>query len=468
MLSKRAGFAAPPLRGGRGGVEPDPMGSSAFGTSSTWGETRRGLRVSPAVVYGTFVGTRGASLLGALSLGFCLLVSARAAAKPNTHAPAISTWDARASSVVAGLGRAVSGEGAFSFTSYNANFSSTNGVLSAQFGVHYMTFTSDASAPVARGVSASGVALISLPLASRYENGVPRSSFAFYIGGVPTAMFSGQLNFISVPLVLGVGLPISPSPVVTFRPWVELSPGLNFDTRIDAVSTEAAIQAAMDGNLTREEVEDLVEEGLNIQRETTVGKRAGLSASVHLGERVDIDGNVMLGAGHAGALSLGAALVFRWDAMVHELDRSARRDDDGDESCAQLAARYHRQCRLRRDPGRAAPSRRSGADPRRRREPAPASGELRSRDSYRTPPGSAPRVAPPAEFPRIATPGAGSPPPSAAPAPAAPAGSTSAPATKKAAPSSPPAASPAPSPPAVTRPKPGELPPLQAAPPRTP
>jgi hypothetical protein len=363
--------------------------------------------------------------------------------------------------VVVGLGRAVSGEGSFSFTSYNANFSSTNGVLSAQFGVHYVTLKRDDSGPVARGVSAGGVALISLPLASRFENGVPKSSFAFYVGGVPTAMFSGQLNFISVPLVLGVGLPLSPSPYFTVRPWVELSPGLNFDTRIDAVSTDAAVQAAMDGTLTRDEVEDLVEEGLHIERKTTVGKRAGLSLALHLGERVDIDANLMLGAGHPGALSLGAALVFRWDAMVHDLDRADRRDRSGAEasgaeSCVEIAARYYRQCPLRREPG-ARPRRPSAPDPRRRQPASP--GAAGSPYPSSTPaPVSAPRAAPPT----------GSSAPGAMPTPSAPAGSTSGtPATKKPASNQAPppnAASPAP----ATRPKPGDLPPLQAAPPRTP
>src|SRR5688572_7808253 len=43
----RAGFAGPRCAGeGRG--EPGQMGTSAFGTSSTSGETRRGLRVSPS------------------------------------------------------------------------------------------------------------------------------------------------------------------------------------------------------------------------------------------------------------------------------------------------------------------------------------------------------------------------------------------------------------------------------------
>jgi hypothetical protein len=368
---------------------------------------------------------RAARALGAVVA--TLLVSLAAEALPNTHAPAISTWDPRASSVVFGLGRAMSGDGSFTFTSYNANFSSTNGVLSAQFGAHYITFVDTEGGPTARGASASGVALISLPLASRFDNGVPRSAFAFYVGGVPTAMFSGQLNYISVPLVLGVGIPLSPSRYLTFRPWVELSPGLNFDTHIQGVSTDEAIQAAMDGTLTQEEVEDLVEEGLDIQRETTVGKRAGLSIAAHLGERVDFDVNLMLGAGHPGALSLGAGLVVRWDALVHELGRERDRTDgeragDGEtdaaaarESCAALAVRYHRTCRLRR-------------------------------------PATAPARAAPPKAPHART------------SPVRPKTTRS----KKPAPSAPvQPVRPAPVPP-PQRGQPGELPPLQAAPPRTP
>jgi hypothetical protein len=375
-----------------------------------------------------------------------------AQARPNTHAPAISTWDPRASSVVLGLGRSMSGDGALTFTSYNANFSSTNGVLSAQFGVHYMTFKEGDESPTARGVSAGGVALVSLPLSSRFENGVPGSAFAFYVGGVPTAMFSGQLNFISVPLVLGVGLPFSPSPYVTFRPWVELSPGLNFDTDIQPVVTNEVIQAAMDGTLTRDEVEALVEDGLNIQRDTTVGKRAGLSFALHLGERVDIDLNMMIGAGHPGAISLGGGLVFRWDAMVAKLDRE--RDAD-DEDCAAIAARYHRTCSARRPaPGGVAPAR--GGAPRR----APLPNGVRSREPYRAPAPGRPTTVAPAPPPTRAAPSPSRPAPSSA-APA-PVGSPT-PAARKPAPAAP-ATPPAP----VTRPRVDELPPLQAAPPRSP
>lgn len=395
----------------------------------------------------------GHGLRGVIALCFGAVVFAPAAshARPNTHGPSISTWDARASSVVLGLTRAVSGTGAFSALSYNANFSSTNGVLSAQFGVHYLTYQNAEGAPVARGASAGGVALLSLPLSDRFENGVPRSSFAFYIGGVPTALYAGEENFVSVPLVLGVGVPFSPTPFITLRPWVELSPGLNFDTRIDvnAVSTDDAIQSAMDGTLTREEVEGLIEQGLDIQRETTLGRRAGLSASAHLGKRVDLDVSMMLGAGRPGALSLGAALVVRWDTLVHELGRGQRApasEPAEAQSCAALAASYHRSCPRQRPPtnsARPGASRRPAA-----RHPARSTGSAAPARPVAAPS----PVTPPAPW--------ASPP---SPAPAASGTPSAKPATTR--PSAGPPSTPAPAP---ARPSADELPPLQAAPPVTP
>jgi hypothetical protein len=415
---------------------------------------------------------------GGLSLLACLFTAAVGKALPNTHAPAISTWDPRASSVVLGLGGGVTGAGSFAFKSYNANFSSSSGILSAQFGVHYVTFRNSDGAELARGVSAGGVALISLPLTPRYENLVPRTSFAFYIGGVPTALISGQLNYISVPLVLGMGLPYSPIPQLTLTPWVELSPGLNFDTHIEAVATNEAIASAMDGTLTRDEVEDLVREGLQIERNTTLGKRAGLSIAGHLGERVDLDVDWMLGAGHGGAMSLAAALVVRWDELVPS---STHAREEEDEDCNAIAARYHRQCPLRR-PASAAPS---SAAPVRSQPIAPSSassGARRHVSPVRTNATHAPRQAPatpghspnsvptspaysgggavaPQPLPWAAPPPA--PQPSAQPAPPPAQGTTA----KKPAPTAPSAPQPAPVP---ARPQPNELPPLQAAPPRTP
>ncbi|MEY2935813.1 MAG: hypothetical protein RL033_6562 [Pseudomonadota bacterium] len=259
---------------------------------------------------------RSRTALVALISGGCTALAGTALARPNTHAPAISTWDTRASTVVLGIGRGVSGSGEFTRLSYNANFSSTTGLLSAQFGVHYLTYRDQKDSVLARGASAGGVAMFNFPIASRFSNGVPRSSFDVYVGGVPTALISGQLNFISVPMVLGAGVPVSPVPWLSIEPWVELSPGINFDTRIEEISTAEAVQSAMDGTLTRAEVEDLVKQGLKITQETTLGKRAGLSVTGHLGERVDLSAHLAIGAGHTGSASLGASLVVRWDSMV--------------------------------------------------------------------------------------------------------------------------------------------------------
>src|SRR6185436_7490827 len=47
-----------------------------------------------------------------------------------------------------------------------------------------------------------------------------------------------------------------------------------------------------------------------------LGKRAGVSFTGHLGERVDLNLDFALGAQRHGSASLGAALVVRWDALV--------------------------------------------------------------------------------------------------------------------------------------------------------
>lgn len=330
--------------------------------------------------------------LVAFALGSSVSLAHTALARPNTHAPAISTWDTRASTVVLGLGRAVSGSGDFTRLSYNANFSSTTGLLSAQFGVHYLTYRDQDDSRLARGFSAGGVALFNLPIAGRFSNGVPRSSFDFYVGGVPTALFSGQLNFISVPLVLGAGVPISPLPWLSIEPWVELSPGLNFDTRIEEVSTTDAVQSAMDGTLTRAEVEELVEQGLKITQETTLGKRAGLSLTGHLGERVDLSAHLALGAGHGGSASLGASLVVRWDAMVAGVGKpsareSAAREADATQTEVPGVCRQW-QAGLRRC--MAAPPQRRSVQPLRAPAGTKQASPGRRRPSVRRPPAAAP------------------------------------------------------------------------------
>jgi hypothetical protein len=289
----------------------------------------------------------------ALGVLLALSVTRGAAARPNTHAPAISTWDTRASNIAFGYQGALFGRTTSNILSYSANFASTSGVLLAQFGLHYISYRRRDDEPIARGVSAGGVALFNFPLSERYTNGVPPSAFAFYVGGVPTALIAGRLNFLSVPAVLGAGVPLSPSPSVTLTPWVELSPGLNFDTRINEISTQEAIDSALDGTLTQDEVEALVREGLDAELKTSLGARAGLSASFHLGERVDLDADLTIGG---GAFSLGAGLVIRWDEMVPGVRPPAYGD------CAEIDERY-RACRASRRLPRPAPSPRVAPPP---------------------------------------------------------------------------------------------------------
>ncbi len=287
------------------------------------------------------------ALAGVTSLAAAAL-ALPASARPNTHAPAISTWDPRASSVVFGLSGQASGDGSFRALSYNANFSSTSSLLSAQFGLHYLTYREpDEEAPRARGVSAGGVALFTIPLSERHASGLPETSLGIYVGGVPTLLVALERNYLSVPLVLGVGFPWSPSPLVTLTPWGELSPGLNLDTSLEEVSTDEAIEAASDGTLTRDEVEDIAEEALQLRTERGMGKRLGLSTEVHLGRAVDINLHVTIGLGEASALGLGTSLTIRWDDVVPGVTGS--RDAGRAPSCEQM------RDSLRRCPGMAPP-----------------------------------------------------------------------------------------------------------------
>ena len=83
--------------------------------------------------------------------------------------------------------------------SYNANFTSTSGRLSAQFGIHYVNFKEADADARAHGVAGSGVAVLEFPVAGRFEDGVPKAAFALHLGSVPTAFISGERNFLTVP-----------------------------------------------------------------------------------------------------------------------------------------------------------------------------------------------------------------------------------------------------------------------------
>jgi hypothetical protein len=290
-----------------------------------------------------------------------MLLGQTARALPGSHAPAISTYDIRASSVVLAYRHGASDAGPFNAFSYNANFTSSTGKLSAQFGLHYVNFASKENDSTAHGIGASGVALFVFPVAGRYDDGVPKAAIAFDVGAVPTAYVSGQRNFLTVPLVLGFGVPLSPHKAVTITPWFELAPSANLDTvfKTDGIqlgsnvvtpsgpecNNPATIQQCH-FTLNQGAIEDAVKKGVTVDLSFKVPMRAGLDGSVHLGESVDFNvysGVSSLGGGFAGSsvLTLGAGLTFRWDDIVPAVLPVERRLDH--EGCDAIEGRF-RSC----------------------------------------------------------------------------------------------------------------------------
>jgi hypothetical protein len=291
------------------------------------------------------------------SLAAFALLGRSADALPGTHAPAISTYDTRASSVVLAYRHTSSDAGPLNTFSYNANFSNTTGILSAQFGIHYVNFDAKANDSTAHGVGASGVALFVLPVAARWDDGVPKAAIAFDIGSVPTVYVSGQRQYVTLPLVFGFGVPLSPHKAITLTPWFEASISANLDTVFKStdISVDPSWVTVMQdpNNPTQAKVglkdgavEAAVKNGVSIDSGFYVPMRAGLEADVHVSQTVDLNlysSIATLGGafGGASAFTLGAGLSFRWDSIVPAVlpvERRLERED-----CEAVEARF-RSC----------------------------------------------------------------------------------------------------------------------------
>lgn len=368
-------------------------------------------------------------IVGSLSAWFVLFGRA-AQALPGTHAPAISTYDTRASSVVLAYRHTSSDAGPLNTFSYNANFSNTTGVLSAQFGIHYVNFDAKANDSTAHGVGASGVALFVLPVAARWADGVPKAAIAFDVGSVPTVYVSGQRQYVTLPLVFGFGVPLSPHKAITLTPWFEASISANLDTIF--TSTDISVDptwvtVTQDPNnpantkvsLKDGAVEAAVKNGVSIDSGFYVPMRAGFQADIHVSQTVDLNlysSIATLGGafGGASALTLGAGLSFRWDSIVPAVLPVERRLEH--EDCEAVEARF-----------RSCPAASTWLSP-----------EQRARQAQPTAPASsAPPTAPPPPVNPKPTPApaAAPPPPPAAPPPAPPT-----PAAQPSLPSGPPSA----------------------------
>jgi hypothetical protein len=345
--------------------------------------------------------------LGLATLGLTTLVARPAAATGGAHAPAVSTYDTRASSVVFAYRHGFSDAGSFNTFSYNANFTSTSGRLSAQFGIHYVNFLQQDDDARAHGVAGSGVAVLEFPVAGRFEDGVPKVAVAMHLGGVPTAYISGERNFLTVPFVLGFGLPLSPIKQLTFTPWYELAVATNVDTvvrpegvTIDATSVQIDPMTGT-ASLKPGAVQDALSKGVTVDLTVNVPMRLGLEAALHLGKSADLNLYGMfstLGGAFAGesVKTVGAALVVRWDDIVPAVLPKPAADEH--ESCETTERRF-----------RACPNARFWLTPEQRGQSAPEAAPVPSSPATPAPaPTPPPATAAPTPAPAPAPPGSSS------------------------------------------------------------
>lgn len=291
--------------------------------------------------------TRRASAL--LSALIALAGAKIAEAKPGTHPLVVSTWDARASSVVLGYRNGSFDGGGFNIVGYHANFSSTSGVLSSQFGLYYENYH-DKQISMAHGLAASAVALFNLPVMRRFDNGLPMIAVDLYLGAAPVGLINGERNYFSIPFVFGAGVPITPVKYISIVPWFELSPSINLDTVIKPYQfTAEDIAKYYDAknntirNLTAADVENLVNKSVELKTTFAVGARGGLDLSLHASDSFDFNVNAALssvGSAFSGprVLYLGGGLTWRWDDIVPAVLPAEKRLLH--ESCDDVEARF--------------------------------------------------------------------------------------------------------------------------------
>jgi hypothetical protein len=381
-----------------------------------------------AVQIGTMIETRvrsrSISKLPALALGALIVAlgGGEAAAKPGTHPVVVSTWDTRASNVLLQYRKGFLDGGSFNSFSYNANFSATSGKLGAQFGIHYVNYDEPGDAPKQHGLAGSATAVFNFPIGARYDNGLSKLGIGLYFGSAPTALISGERNYLSIPFLFGFGVPVTPHKLVTITPWLEFSPGVNLDTVIHDYSFEGEnyedyINEDGEIELTQDDVERVLSDSVDLDVSVSAGARAGLDLALHASDLVDFTANLTLssvGTAFRGerVIYLGGGLVWRWDDIVPAVLPPEKRLLD--ESCDDIETRF-RSCPNR---GRwRAPEDLENTPPR-----APAAPALTPEPAQ--PPLAPPAPPPPPPAPTPTPTQAPPPPPPPAPPAAGPAPST--------------------------------------------
>jgi hypothetical protein len=288
------------------------------------------------------------------------LLGARfAAAKPGTHPVAVSTWDTRASSIGLGGIAGLREDGSSTQISYWATFTSTSGLLSSQFGAHYVGMREGDRRFY--GVSGSATAVLQWSLVSRWDNGLPRVGLGASLGSAPTALIGGDVNYFTLPLSIGLALPMSPAESITIAPWGEVSPSLNIDTEFRPVVVNLTDYIGLVDpatgtvELDAQTAATIFDDSVSLDLGGGFAARGGLNIDVHFGERTSID--VRGGVSTVGDLAdsdliflVGGSFIWRWDRIVPAVLPAWRRLQN--EDCADIAER-HQACLSRGQPSAA-------------------------------------------------------------------------------------------------------------------
>jgi len=253
-----------------------------------------------------------------------LLSASDSAALPGTQGPAASTWDTTRSTIMFSFHGGLFDGGHLHIASYNSNFTSTTGKLSAQFGLHYLNYAQGGDPDVIHGLGATAMAVYGIPVADRYDNGLPKAAFTFFLGGAPSALISNANNMFTFAIPLGIALPWSPSRYVTIGPWIEVDPSFNVDTHTESYDADDVDMdewedpATGDLHLSEEEVANILKGAVKTDLYFAAKLRGGLSLVFHLGDRVDLHFNGAvshIGKEFNGPVSFffGGGIAIAWD-----------------------------------------------------------------------------------------------------------------------------------------------------------
>ncbi len=252
----------------------------------------------------------------------------------GTHSFAVSTWDTTRSTVSLSYHHGFILDGGYiNMAGYNANFTSTTGKLSSQFGLNYIGIKPPEIDKLLNGVSGSAVAVYGIPIGKRYENGMPKVSFNLFLGSVPTLLFSGEYNYATIPINAGLGIEFNPLKALSIVAWFEIAPSFNLDTEIHYDNLQKYLESVTeddleiiynpDGTVKSVKVKDYVidemlSESLQLQFSFAFRMRGGLQLVFNLGDRVDLqfEGSIaQVGANFDSKSTIfaGGSFIFAWD-----------------------------------------------------------------------------------------------------------------------------------------------------------